>query len=78
MFVAIMYTILHMDTNHWRSPACQERANDYDRFAVAVLKDGEVAGDVPRALSKTTAFFLRDDGNVVFCKVTGERVHEFN
>ena len=28
-------------------------------------------GHVPRVLSRTTSFFLRHDGNVVFCEVTG-------
>lgn len=56
-------------------PVKRELTNDYDRFAVAVLKDGEVVGHVPRTLSKTTSFFPRHDGNVVFCEVTGERVN---
>ena len=42
---------------------------------MAVLKDGEVVGHVPRVLAKTTSFFLRYDGNVVFCEVCGERVN---
>lgn len=58
-----------MDTNHWHGPACQERA------AVAVLKDGDVVGHVPRELSRMTSFFLRHDGIVVFCEVTGARVN---
>ena len=56
-------------------PTKRELTNDYDRYAVAVLKDGEVVGHVPRALTKTTSFFLRYDGNVVFCEVSGERVN---
>ena len=49
--------------------------NKYDHFAVAVLKDGEGVGHVPRAISKVTLFFLGYDGNVVFCEVTGERLN---
>lgn len=50
-------------------PVRRELANEHDRFAVAVLKDGEVVGHIPRTLSKLTSFFLRYDGNVVFCEV---------
>ena len=32
-------------------PVKRELTNNYDRFAVAVLKDGEVVGHVPRMLS---------------------------
>lgn len=39
-------------------PVKRELTNDYDRFAVVVLKDGEIVGHVPRTLSKTTSFFL--------------------
>ena len=49
--------------------------NVYDRLAVTVLKDGEVVGHVPQTLSKVTSFFLRDNGNFVFCDVTGERLN---
>ena len=52
-----------------------ELTNEYDRFAVAVLKDGEVVGHVPQALSKAIFFSLRYDGNVAFCEVTGERLN---
>ena len=74
--MAIMYTILYGHQSLAKScPLKRELTNNYDRFAVAVLKDGEVVGHVPRTLSKTTSFFLRYDGNVVFCEVTGERVN---
>ena len=36
-----------------------ELTNEYDRFTVTVLKDGEVVGHVLRALSKIILFFLR-------------------
>ena len=52
------------------------RESYYDRFAVAVLKGGEVVGHVPRTLSKTNSFFLRYDDNMVFCEVTGEQVNQ--
>ena len=56
-------------------PVKRELANEYDRFAVAVLKDGEVVGHAPRALSKGIFFFLRYDGNIPFCEITGERLN---
>ena len=48
-------------------PIKRELKNVYDRFAVAVLKDGEVVGHEPRT--------LRYDGNMVFIELTGERVN---
>ena len=44
-----------------RVRSARGRANEYeyDRFAVAVVNDGEVS----RTLSKVTSFFLRYDGN---------------
>lgn len=56
-------------------PVKRELTNEYDPFAVAVLKDGVVVGHVPRTMSKITSFFLGYDGNVVFCEVTGERLN---
>ena len=53
----------------------RELTNGYNRFAVAVLKDEEIVGHVPRTLSKATSFFLRYDSNFVFCEVTGERLN---
>ena len=32
-------------------------------------------GEVSRTLSKVTSFYLRYDGNFVFCEVTGERLN---
>ena len=56
-------------------PVKKELTNEYDRFAVAVLMDGEVVRHVPRALSKVIFFFLRYDGNVAFCEVTGKTLN---
>ena len=72
--MAIMCTIHHTPIIGEVLPVKRELTNDYDHFAVAVLKDGEVMRHVPTTLSKTT-LFLRHDGNVVFCKVTGERMN---
>jgi len=53
----------------------REVLNEYDRFAVAIWKDEEVVGHVPKALSKITSFFLKYNGILVFCEVTGRRVN---
>ena len=45
--------------------------NEHDQFAVAVLKDEEIAGHVPRDISRIVFFFLSHDGNVGFCNITG-------
>ena len=49
-------------------PVKREVLNEYDRFAVAIWKDEEVVGHVPKALSEITSFFLTYDGNVVFLR----------
>ena len=72
--MAIMCIILYGHQSLTKS--CPSRESYYDRFAVAVLKGGEVVGHVPRTLSKTTSFFLWYDGNMVFCEVTSERVNQ--
>ena len=44
----------YMNTNHIIGkvlPIKRKLTNDYDHFAVAVLKDGEVVGHAPRMLS---------------------------
>ena len=74
-FMAIMCTIQWTPVIGEVLPVKREQTNNYDCFAVAVMKDGEVVGHVPRTLSKTSAFFLRYDDNVVFRKVTGERMN---
>ena len=56
---------------HVRSARGCANEYEYDRFAVAVVNDGEVS----RTLNKVTSFFLRYDGNFVFCEVTGERLN---
>ena len=39
-------------------PGKRELTNEYDHFAVAVLKDEDVVGQVQRTLSKSLSFFL--------------------
>ena len=56
-------------------PVKREVLNEYDCFAVAIWKDEDVVGHVPKGLTKITSFFLKYDSNVVFCEVTGRRVN---
>ena len=52
---------------------CQrERANSHDPHAVAVVKDGNVVGHVPRKLSAICAMFLHRGGSIT-CQVNGRR-----
>ena len=50
----------------------QEILNDHNPFAVAISKDGEVVGHVPKSLRKIASFFLNYDSNLIFCEVTGQ------
>ena len=52
---------------------CQrERSNRHDPYAVAVVKDGNVVGHVPRKLSAICAMFLHRGGSIT-CQVNGRR-----
>ena len=50
----------------------REPTNREDRFAVAVVKDPNVVGHVPRKISSICSLFLRESGNII-CRVTGSR-----
>ena len=50
----------------------QERDNQHDKHAVAVVKDGIIVGHVPRDICKNVFYFLSCDGNAAFCEITGE------
>ena len=49
-----------------------EAGNGHDRFAVAVKKDDDVVGHVPREISKVAWFFIQHGGEVT-CEITGRR-----
>ena len=49
-----------------------EVKNSHDRYVVAVLKNGEVVGHIPRELSRTFYFFLKHSGEIS-CVITGKR-----
>ena len=50
----------------------REPTNWEDRFVVAVLKDSNVVGHIPRKISSICSLFLRQSGNII-CLVTGSR-----
>ena len=49
-----------------------EAGNGHDRFAVAVKKDDDVVGHVPREISKVAWFFIQHGGEIT-CEITGRR-----
>ena len=56
--------------------ARRENDNDYDRFSVAIVKEQEVVGHVPRRISNIIFFFLGyDENNIVSCEITGQRIN---
>ena len=48
----------------------RESTNESDRYAVAVVKDGNVIGHLPRKVSQVCSLFLRREGTIS-CEVTG-------
>ena len=66
-----------MDSIHRRGVlfARRENDNDYDRFSVAIVKEQEVVGHIPRRISNIVFFFLGYDENIVSCEITGQRIN---
>ena len=52
----------------------QERGNPEDLYAVSVLKDDTIVGQVPREKSRVVWYFLEHDGTVT-CQVIDGRKH---
>ena len=52
----------------------KETRNREDSFAVAVLRNGEVVGHIPRSLLCACSFFLWRGGSMA-CRITGKRQH---
>ena len=50
----------------------REESNPKDRYAVAVLKNGEIVGHVPRRISAACSLFIHRKGKIT-CVVTGHR-----
>lgn len=53
---------------------CQRENNNYhDPFSVAVIKDGQIVGHVPKKISTVCSLFLRRGGTLYVCTVTEHR-----
>ena len=53
--------------------SCQREAENYaDPFAVAVLKNENIVGHVPRKISTVCSLFLCQEGSIG-CLITGSR-----
>ena len=50
----------------------QESSNPRDRYAVSVLKDGQIVGHLPRKISRLCSLFIGRDGTIT-ATVTGEK-----
>ena len=53
-------------------PCRREPTNQEDRSTVAVVKDSNIVGHVPRKISSICSLFLRQSGSII-CRVTGSR-----
>ena len=61
------------EASHGETFDCvRETGNRFDPFAVAVIRDGEIIGHVPKLISAAASLFLRHSGSIK-CKVTGSR-----
>ena len=47
----------------------EKKPNPIDKYAVSLMKDGNIVGHVPWKISKTAAFFLKHGGTLQ-CTVT--------
>ena len=51
-----------------------ELANEYDKNAVAIVRDDQIVGHIPQVNSKVCAFYIRQGGTIK-CRVIGKRQH---
>ena len=51
-----------------------ELAIDYDKNAVAIVRDDQIVGHIPQVKSKVCAFYIRRGGTIK-CRVIGKRQH---
>ena len=54
-------------------PVQREVNNIHDDFAVAILKNGNTVGHVPREISRVCRYFLHKSGSEMTCIVNGDR-----
>ena len=57
-----------------RLDVSKDHGNPYDRFAVSVIREGQIVGHTPREISRILWSFISKGGSVV-CEVTGHRRH---
>ena len=55
-------------------PVEREEDNQHDDYAVAVMKNGDIVGHVPRSISRVSWFLLKR-GGVITCQICGKRKH---
>ena len=53
----------------------REPDNEVNNYAVAVIKDGEVVGHIPDAITRVMSQFLLREGHSGSCEITGNRVN---
>ena len=50
----------------------RETLNEHDRFAIAITKDDNNVGHIPREISKVAWYFLQHGGEIN-CEISGRR-----
>ena len=51
-----------------------EPANEYDKNAVAIVRDYQIVGHILQVILKVCAFYIRQGGTIK-CRVIGKRQH---
>ena len=69
----------HVYKRVWRATVdkqleCEPEARNKDLYAVAVMKNDEVVGHVPRKISAACTLFIKKRG-IIDCIVTGRRCY---
>ena len=73
----------HVYRNIWEAKngevlTCEREINNgYDPFAVSVIKDGVVVGNLPRMISTVASLFLKQKGSIT-CHANGKRRYSRN
>lgn len=67
----VYYTIWHV-VNGEELMCEREPSNRRDRYAVAVIKEDEIIGHLPREISRICSLFLLRGGSIT-CRITGSR-----
>ena len=67
-----VYKVVWKPTIGEKLQADQELSNEADKFAVRVLKNNEIVGNLPRKYSRTLWYFFAHGGKICV-EVTGSR-----